>query len=646
MAETEADGLDMSDNLINFSSICEDLRKIMSKVVDLKSEGKDAKNEIIELRMKGSFHFLSLKQLNRCSQIKCKQMKDQTLETKQRLDTYNLQLENLQYEISHLHKEITKCLEFRSRHDDITLVSVKDFYEQAPTSISKPGTTKSNEHNRTLARLDHELVQRKTLAGELGQLKENKTNVLEEIGKKKQHLQILAPALQNLLKSSLPIQEVLDLPISKTQKQHKTSQLLPRPLFVLFLQAKAYQEACDPNMEVDIHGDTDAAMKLLEDKTSGGRVIDATGGVGSGGESDSEGEDVEEQDTARRRNRKKEMSTDLPTTGVYSPHPLVVTIKLFNNAGVDIELKFSFLPKLNFVCVQSTTSSSSKMTEVLQSPILGTNNLLQCLGEGGDWGTTCPNPTPMSPNMEMIYGVGRPYMWVQRLCGVDCMGGNLKGEDMHTSSTHMDGMMKQIRSRVASRVGHVQQVERFQRQIVQRDVQISRTLPDKIHTTLSSWATVEHNVYSSLEYTRPVVELGLLGGDVEAHSYYITKLRRGSSAELNVAIVVFVDHPVQPPLVCLCLEWMGQRTATNDDNIRTMEVEVNVNLPKLVKNLNEILPSQVLRLMSMLDVYVETESETKHPIEFPMDKFCSKKFKGPSRMKPYVYMTSSKQLRH
>lgn len=29
------------------------------------------------------------------------------------MDGYNLQLENLQYEISHLHREITKCLEFR-----------------------------------------------------------------------------------------------------------------------------------------------------------------------------------------------------------------------------------------------------------------------------------------------------------------------------------------------------------------------------------------------------------------------------------------------------------------------------------------------------------------------------------------------------
>jgi len=63
-------------------------------------------------------------------------------------------------------------------------------------------------------------------------------------------MQTLAPSLQMLLKSSLPLQEAFELPIVWLRKQHDLARLLPRPLFVLFLQAKAYQEACGKNHRI------------------------------------------------------------------------------------------------------------------------------------------------------------------------------------------------------------------------------------------------------------------------------------------------------------------------------------------------------------------------------------------------------------
>ena len=56
--------------------------------------------------------------------------------------------------------------------------------------------------------------------------------------------QTLGPALQNLLKSSLPLQDALSLPFDYMKKQNDLAKLLPRPLFVLYLQASGYQEAC------------------------------------------------------------------------------------------------------------------------------------------------------------------------------------------------------------------------------------------------------------------------------------------------------------------------------------------------------------------------------------------------------------------
>lgn len=42
------------------------------------------------------------------------------------------------YEVLHLQKEIHKCHEFKSRDETIELVSLEQFYEEAPEEITKP----------------------------------------------------------------------------------------------------------------------------------------------------------------------------------------------------------------------------------------------------------------------------------------------------------------------------------------------------------------------------------------------------------------------------------------------------------------------------------------------------------------------------
>lgn len=49
----------------------------------------------------------------------------------------------------------------RSKHEEIDLVSVEEFYEEAPPDISKAEITRGDPHQQTLARLDWELEQRK-----------------------------------------------------------------------------------------------------------------------------------------------------------------------------------------------------------------------------------------------------------------------------------------------------------------------------------------------------------------------------------------------------------------------------------------------------------------------------------------------------
>lgn len=49
----------------------------------------------------------------------------------------------------------------RSKHEEIELVSLEEFYSEAPTEISRPDITLTEPHQQTLARLDWELEQRK-----------------------------------------------------------------------------------------------------------------------------------------------------------------------------------------------------------------------------------------------------------------------------------------------------------------------------------------------------------------------------------------------------------------------------------------------------------------------------------------------------
>ena len=58
------------------------------------------------------------------------------------------------------------------------------------------------------------------------------------------------------------------MPLDAQRVQHETARYLPQPLYILYVQASAYSEACDPNLEVRILGDLDVAKAAMEAKTA------------------------------------------------------------------------------------------------------------------------------------------------------------------------------------------------------------------------------------------------------------------------------------------------------------------------------------------------------------------------------------------
>ena len=64
-----------------------------------------------------------------------------------------------------------------------------------------------------LARLDWELQQRKRLALEKSRMLERKKLAAAEIAKKNEYLLSLKPKLDEIMKSTLPVQEFMGMPI-------------------------------------------------------------------------------------------------------------------------------------------------------------------------------------------------------------------------------------------------------------------------------------------------------------------------------------------------------------------------------------------------------------------------------------------------
>ena len=60
----------------------------------------------------------------------------------------------------------------------------------------------------------------------------------------------------------------MNMPLDAQRVQHETAQYLPQPLYILYVQASAYNEACDPHLEVKILGDLDIAKAAKEAKTT------------------------------------------------------------------------------------------------------------------------------------------------------------------------------------------------------------------------------------------------------------------------------------------------------------------------------------------------------------------------------------------
>uniref|UniRef100_A0A671W2Y5 THO complex 5 n=1 Tax=Sparus aurata TaxID=8175 RepID=A0A671W2Y5_SPAAU len=599
--EVELDGRDPEQDYLLYKESCEGLATLMSEIQDLKANG--AKEGNIPTHC---IHFMNLKKLNRLAHMRLKRGRDQTHEAKQRVDVLHLQLQNLLYEVLHLQKEISKCLEFKSKHEDIDLVSEEEFYQEAPAEISRPHLTANDPHQLTLARLDWELEQRKRLAEKYKESLATKEKIQKSIEVKKEHLTSLQPGLNAIMQASLPVQQYLSMPFEQIQKQTEVARHLPPPLYVLFVQANAYGQACDKNLTVSISGDVDEAKALSKPPEDS-----------QDDESDSDAE--EEQEKTKRRRPTTGGQLDEKRKEMLKRHPLslCLDLKCKGNSFI-LHLYFYYLMNLNIMTVKTKVSTSTDLsTAISAGDLLKSDTLLSCLYTG-DHGRETPNPANryqfdkvgIVSFVDYVDELGYPYMWVQTL------GGLHFPKDSSEVSAEGTGPVPIIP--VSSECQHL--------------------FPAKIMSSLARWTAITHEDYMDLPYTRHVTDAGLAK---ETDLYFMTVVERGT-ARLHAAVVLSPRYPAVSPLFSLCLSWKGERSGRTDDNLRAMESEVNVFKSELQgpRPGHQLLTNQISRLCVCLDVYLETEGQddgVEGPREFPREKMCLRTVRGPNRLKPFKY---------
>uniref|UniRef100_A0A4W5M2V7 THO complex 5 n=1 Tax=Hucho hucho TaxID=62062 RepID=A0A4W5M2V7_9TELE len=611
------------------------LKKRKSKVLRSETgtpEGKcgrgegDQCAEVEEKRMQSCIHFMSLKKLNRLAHMRLKRGRDQTHEGKQRVDVLHLQLQNLLYEVMHLQKEISKCLEFKSKHEEIDLVSVDEFYKEAPPEISRTPLTKDDPHQLTLARLDWELEQRKRLAEQYKESLSSKEKIQKGIEVKKEHLSSLQPGLNAIMQASLPVQEYLSMPFEQTQRQTEIARHLPPSLYVLLVQASAYGQACDKSLSVSISGDVDEA-KALSKPPEDSQDDDSC-------DSDAE----EEQEKTKRRRPTTGGQLDDKRREMLKRHPLSLCLDLKCKDGSVLHLFNYYLMNLNIMTVKAKVSTATDLTGAISAGyLLNPDTLLNCL-YANDQGRETPNPSNryqfdkvgISSFGDYVAELGHPYLWVQSLGGLQfpsdapevCVGSSL-------SASHMESTMKLLRGRVQSRLALHKQFSSLEHSIVPVSTECQHLFPAKVLSRLARWTTMSHQEYT-VRHAQPLV------------LFHLYAIEEYTGTRLQAAVVLNPRYPEISPLFALSLSWKGECSGRTDDNLRAMESEVNVFKSELQgpRPGHQLLTNQVARLCVCLDVYLETDGQddsVEGPREFLREKMCLRTVRGPNRLKPFKY---------
>lgn len=573
-------------------SVCSDLRELLLEIVQLK-RSKSAVEVLRQRLGDGSLRLLDLRRVNRAVTVQLDKCVDETLSANLRLDHFNLQLKNLEYEKNHLRKDIQRCKDFKFSIDELDMIPNEDFLranEQA-----------TDEHQHMLNRLSFEKAERVRLCAKFEELNNAKVASTNSNKTNMEALDSLHVELDNLLKAASPIQAGLSCHVMVGKEEQVLSQSLPKPLYILYHEMVAYRDAYEQEtVGVQIHGDHTAALSA------------APG------------------DVARKHKRQRNeevLDDDLDISSVDEKFPLSVRVQVNALAGdrfrTPLQLDFAYLSQLGVVAV-TVLSSHSKKTLTNLFP--------------NDTGLTSPNPANkfLAEGGEFRIDESqsyRMYRWAQYLAGLNFAQApgvvQTSGGSTLSSNFVVRRVVGQVRARMNTRMSLREQVDKLKKYHLPF-TEVNREFPLKAVAKLTSFDGVDPDDFTKAG------DWGLVGSS-DSWADFKARYYRGTFLREKTTLVFFVqitpEYPVRAPL--FKLELLNHGKKMYDNNIRVMEEEVNVHFGELsCPDENDLLAYQVRKLQFCFDVHMETKERGDASIL--SNKICLRRTRGRNRAKPFI----------
>ena len=552
------------------------------------------------------------------------------------VDSNRLKLQNLIYEADHLKKEIIKCISFKSEDEDIELIPMEEFMEKAPEN-SLTSDVLEDKHTLRMSRLEFELHQRKEYALQCKELEKNKEEIAQKIVSVRDNLESLEPCLINVCKATRPIQKILDMPFEVEWEIQKIVRLLPQPLYMAYTKLCAYSEVIDKNLVVSIDGNEDEAQQLEVERKEA--KIESPTDDNDDSEVEPEENDFEESDNRRKIQRRQSRIETLnqKREKLFRHHPLSVQFQLKSKAHKEVlSVTLIYLPEMGLVTVQGKFNIDNAQSGVSAGDIITQDRILSSLYPD-DVGVESPNPKIAyqlqnvqlsSEDLSKMLDekkLGKPFKWAQRLCGISFTSKLNIDESYKLCEETVPKLIRQMRNRTNARMKLYHQIQSLEIGKITTSGKI------RISSILQQFVSLSFAEYSVISCTKKFIDCEI----VSANDLFYRAIVTRGSAKLECYIAVPGDFPNDYPIFALELSFENKYNADTSSHIR--EIECFVNSIK-VNKIDNILPQQLQRVMTSLDVFLETESiqhEDRSGQEFSQEKNFTCSFKGRERSRPY-----------
>ena len=606
----------MTDAYNSYKNTC---RLLSESLIKIKS-AKDANDKSIDgLKADCMYYFALLRKYNCKTQTQCKRLRDSTHVLRKKLDSTDLILKNLQFEEIYLQREIQKCLNFKSIVEDLHLIPEDDFNAHLK---SKNEVIPTDKHAYTMKRLEWELEQRKILKTNLESWQAKRDGLMNEITELRDYLSSLPPQLEELLSSTAQVQDTLGLKVVHRKQQAELAAWLPSQLYNIYSQAIGYSEVSELALVVSVNGDGEKAKHLNESQ------------------SDDESLSEPEVKLSKRRS-----VVDQGKKKLFKTHPLYVEVVVPCDQGVHAKVHFNYLLKLRVVAVSISlmisTNSPWRDKFSVGTDYMSSKELL-CALWPGDYGDESPNPEitnlinkhGLPSKTKIPNSIGRPFRWAQRLAGITGFSEN-DALDVRMSSDTIEPFVESIRARCLTRLSLKYQYRNLTANMLVKEGSI---VQPTVISELTSWKELNYEMIPNYAFLDRARELGMFS---EKDTLYDFAVRRGKTS-CNGVMSVSLEYPNVPPFIVLeIITPDGKRTAANDENVKSIEHELNIFIDDLYDGEKGYLITKLINKLCMcVDVYTEGSG-----LE-PQIKFFMNKFKGPNNILPYVFNAERLYFQH